>query len=94
MGNNPFKPQLGIEQSLPREVIDSKFLIDKHRLNEVSLGEIFQRNGLLQGRAVEFFFPTKINPKQKAYVIELISHEIIACQIIEQYKTITLYDCK
>lgn len=94
VGNNPFKPELGVQQSLPKQVIDSKFLIDKHKLNEVSIGEYFQKNGLLHQRATEFFFPTKINTKQTDYVIELIPHEITACQIIEQYKTVTLYACK
>jgi hypothetical protein len=79
---------------LPIEVIDSKFLVDKYQLQEVSLGEHFQKNGLLQQRATEFLFPTKVNTTNKIYKIELISFEVKDCQIIQHYKTVTLYACE
>lgn len=94
VGNNPFKPGLGIQQSLPPEAIDSKFLVDKYALKEVALGQEFVKNGYFSQRTGEFIYPSRVNSAQSLHLIELVTAEVKNCQAIESHQTVTLYACR
>jgi hypothetical protein len=94
LGNNPFKPQLGIQQSLPPEAIDSKFLVDKYALKEVALGQEFVKNGYFSQRTLEFIYPIRVSAAGSQHLIELVAAKVKDCQAIESHHTVTLYDCQ
>ncbi len=94
IGHNPFKPDLGVKQSLPAEAIDSKFLVEKHGIHEVILGEEILKNGYLSQRTGEFIYPVRVNPTQAKHLIDLNTAKVKGCQVIEPHQSVTLYACQ
>lgn len=90
---SPFSQNAGIEDSLPKEVIDAKKLIIRNQIDKYGLVDIFEKDVYLFQRLVEFSYPARFG--SSPYYIGLRAGDLNnKCLKIDIENDVTLYECQ
>jgi len=90
---SPFNENSGIFYALSPEVIESNYILKKHKALDFNLSEDLKKNTYLYQRSIEFNYPIRIN--ETSQLIFFLNNEDIpnACKIIETGKYLKLIQC-
>ena len=90
---NPFKEISGVSYAVSAEVIESKNIIKKNKVNDFNLSKNLKKETYFYQRFIEFNYPIRISDSSK-YTFFLIDENVTnACKIIESGKYLKLSKC-
>ena len=90
---NPFSANSGILYALPYEVIESNYILKKHKAIDFNLSKSIKKDTYLYQRTTEFNYPIRIK-KTSQFIFFLNSEDIPStCEVIETRKYLKLTQC-
>jgi hypothetical protein len=93
INSSPFAEKAGEHDSLSKEVISAKNLIERHSIKIFSLGPEFYSDPYLLQRVIEFAYPSILGNSQ--FLLELKDSPVkIGCSKKDEDGAVDLYECK
>jgi hypothetical protein len=90
---NPFSQDSGIEFSLPPQVIESKKLIKKNKIDNFNLSDGIKNNEAMYQRIIEFNYPIRFKTEENIYLFLAKENFSEKCEMLEKGEYLYLGKC-
>ncbi len=90
---DPFKENSGIVYALSPKVIESKYLLKKHKSVDFNLSPSLKIETYFYQRSIEFNYPIRINESSKLIFFLNVEDIPNTCKVIETGKYLKLTKC-
>ena len=90
---NPFNENTGIDYALSPEVIESNYILKKHKAIDFNLSKSIKKDTYLYQRTTEFNYPIRVNETSRLIFFTKDEDIPKACKVIETGKYLKLTQC-
>lgn len=89
---NAFAPEVALEESLSRSVLEASELFKKHSVTDFAISQKDLKDSLFKFRMIEYHYPIRFHNRSSVVVTQVAS--VLASNIDEEFERCTLLERK